>query len=112
MSELYSLAELEMISDGDKVFIAKMKEIFEEEMLISLDKLNKAVAAGDHETIKLTSHTMKPSIDNLKINSIRDEIRLIESLGAARADLATITPLVNKVTSVLNEVIADMRATN
>lgn len=112
MSSLYSLAELEAISDGDKVFIAKMKQIFEEEMLISLDKLNKAVEAQDYETIRLTSHTMKPSIANLSINSIREEIRLLESLATTKAAMSVITPLVNKVDSVLREVIADMNIDN
>ncbi len=111
MSALYSLEELELMSDGDKEFIAKMKEIFEEEMLISLGKLDKALTEKDYETIRLTSHTMKPSIDNLAITSIRDEIRLVESLAAQKADVGILTPLVQKVDGVIREVIGDMKTT-
>ena len=111
MEKLYSLEELEAISDGDKGFITTMKQIFEEEMLISLDKLNKAFADKDLNTIRLTAHTMKPSIDNLHINSVRDEVRLLESMATGNASLDVLLPLAQKVESVIRDVIADMKAT-
>ena len=111
MDNLYSLAELEAISDGDKGFIVTMKQIFEEEMLASLDKMNRAFDENDLKTIRTTAHTMKPSIDNLHIDSIRDEIRKVESMAAANADVNLILPYAKKVDSVLHEVIAHMKAT-
>ncbi len=112
MDKLYSLAELEAISEGDSGFIATMKQIFEEEMLSSLEKLNKAFADKDHNTIRVTAHTMKPSIDNLHIDSIREEIRMLESMAATNADFAVLLPLAQKVESVIRAVIDDMKATN
>lgn len=111
MEKLYSLAELEAISDNDKAFIATMKQIFEEEMLLSLEKLRKAFNDKDHSSIRTIAHTMKPSIDNLHINSIKNEIRQLESQAAVNADLSVLQPLSEKVESVLREVIADMKAT-
>ena len=111
MSTLYSLAELEDMCGGDKEFIAKMKQIFEEEMIIGLEKLHKAIPVKDYETIRVTSHTMKPSIDSLSIVSIREEIRLIESLATQKADVGVIEPLIAKVDSVLHEVFEHMHAT-
>jgi len=111
MEKLYSLADLEAISDNDKAFIVTMKQIFEEEMLISLEKLNKAFAEKDHTTIKTIAHTMKPSIDNLHILSIKAEIRMLENMAANNADISTLQPLAQKVESVLREVIADMKIT-
>lgn len=110
MEKLYSLEELEAISDGDKGFIATMKQIFEEEMLISLEKLTKAFAENDKNTIRVTAHTMKPSIDNLHINSIKTEIRALESGAAAGAPLEELQPLAEKVGAVLREVITDMKS--
>ena len=110
MSTLYSLAQLEDMCGGDKEFIAKMKQIFEEEMVISLEKLHNAVPVKDYETIRVSSHTMKPSIDSLAILSIREEIRLIESLATQKADMGVIEPLIAKVDSVLHEVFKHMNA--
>lgn len=112
MEKLYSLEELEAISDGDKGFIATMKQIFEEEMLLSLDKLNKAFSDSDYNTIRTTAHTMKPSIDNLHINSLRDEIRQLESMAANKADISILLPLGQKVDTVIRAVITDMKADN
>lgn len=109
MENLYSLTDLEIMSDGDKAFIATMKQIFEEEMLISLDKITQAFAAGDYNTIRVTAHTMKPSIDNLHILSIKEEIRQLEHGAARQAPLDELKPLADKVDSVLREVIADMK---
>lgn len=109
MEKLYSLEELEAISDNDKAFITTMKQIFEEEMLLSLEKLNKAFAENDHATIKTIAHTMKPSIDNLHILSIKSEIRSLEHQAANNADIAVLQPLAQKVETVLREVIADMK---
>ncbi|HWB26345.1 MAG TPA: Hpt domain-containing protein [Chitinophagaceae bacterium] len=111
MEKLYSLEELEAISDGDEAFIATMKQIFEEEMLISLEKMNKAFTDGDLNTIRITAHTMKPSIDNLHINSVRNEVRLLESLAASNSPLDELLPLAQKVEAAVRAVIADMKTT-
>ena len=111
MEPLYSLAELEAISDGDKAFIATMKQIFEEEMLISLDKINGAFTNKDHNTVRVTAHTMKPSIDNLRILTIKEDIRALESMAARGAAFEEMQPVAQKVERVLHEVIADMKAT-
>jgi len=108
MEQLYSLTELEVMSDGDKAFIDTMKQIFSEEMLINLDKLTKAFTAGDYNTIRVTAHTMKPSIDNVHILSIKEEIRQLEHGAARQAPLEELKPLADKVDSVLRDVIADM----
>lgn len=109
MEKLYSLSDLEIMSDGDDAFITTMKQIFEEEMLISIDKITQAFAAGDYNTIRVTAHTMKPSIDNLHILSIKEEIRQLEHGAARQAPLDELRPLAAKVESVLKEVIKDMK---
>lgn len=109
MEKLYSLADLEAMSDNDEAFIATMKQIFEEEMLISLGKLNKAFEEKDFNTIRVTAHTMKPSIDNLHILSIKDDIRALESRAAGNTPVEELMPLKQKVETVLHQVFADMK---
>ena len=109
MEKLYSLTDLEIMSDGDSAFITTMKQIFEEEILISLNKITQAFAAGDYNTIRVTAHTMKPSIDNLHILSIKEEIRQLEHGAARQAPLEELRPAAEKVDSVLKAVIEDMK---
>lgn len=110
MEKLYSMADLAVMSDNDEAFLATMKQIFEEEMIISLEKLNKAFEEKDFNTIRVTAHTMKPSIDNLHVLSIKNEIRSLEYMAAQQKSLDELLPLKQKVESVLMEVIADMRS--
>lgn len=111
MEKLYSLDDIAAMSDNDAEFIATMKGIFEEEMLISLEKLNKAFAEHDLNTIRVTAHTMKPTIDNMHILSIKQEIRELEYMAAANKNPEELLPLKQKVETVILEVIADMKKT-
>ncbi len=111
MSTLYSLTKLELISGGDEEFITEIKKVFAEEVLSSLHKLKIATANKDYNSIKQIAHSIKPSIDSLSIESLYDEIRLLESLANKKEDMEAILLLAEKVDTILREVIEDMEKT-
>lgn len=74
---LYNFNKLEALA-GDPVFIQKMKELFLSLAKETLLSMKKAFAQNDYGTISKLAHKIKPSIDNMSIESITQVVRDIE----------------------------------
>ncbi|HVW95317.1 MAG TPA: PAS domain S-box protein [Mucilaginibacter sp.] len=77
--KLYDLSSLKAISKGNEMFVQKMVNIFCEQTPMMLDEMGKALAESNWEKLARTAHQIKPSIDNLHINSLTQLIRDVES---------------------------------
>lgn len=78
---LYNLKSLSELSRGDTAFISKMIVIFVEQMAKSIDSIDKAIAINDLSVMKKIMHKIKPSIENLSIDSIIDDIKHLEKIS-------------------------------
>jgi HPt (histidine-containing phosphotransfer) domain-containing protein len=109
-ASLYDLSKLWDISRGKQSFVEKMINIFITETANAVRDIKTAYEKNDIEKIGSIAHKIKPSLYNLNINSIREEILKLELLGkeegAVEHDLKT---LVEKVENVLNAVIEKMK---
>jgi len=105
---LYDLTTLKNIGRNDMGFITKMLQLFIEETPPATLKIKEAYEAGDFATVKYLSHRIKPSITNMGIASIKNEILQIE----LQADKATKTPAlenyVEKVYKVIEQVVIQL----
>lgn len=80
--KLYDLEKLKEASRGNDEFVKKMIRLFITQAGISLQQIQKAFEEKDFKTVKEVAHRIKPSLDNMGINSIKQEIRDIEMLAA------------------------------
>ena len=107
---LYDLSKLWDISRGKHSFVEKMVNIFITETANAVRDMKDAYEKNDVEKISSIAHKIKPSLYNLNINSIREDILKLELFGkdggGAEKDIKT---LVDKVETVLTAVIEQMR---
>ena len=61
------------------------------------------------ETLQKVAHSMKPSIDNLGILSLKKEIRELENYQNPKQDFDKYTKLVKKVCAVMQEVVREVK---
>lgn len=102
---LYDLSKLVMISRGDKKFIKKMIGLFIDQVPMGISEIKSAYTASDFSKIKSIAHRIKPSIDNMGILSIKNEIREIESLAAENKSNSNMYELIQTVDKVINQVV-------
>lgn len=107
---LYDLSKLNAMSKHDNAFIKKIMNLFIVEATASLEEINKAIRINDFAKLKSLAHRMKPSIDNLGIHSLRNEIREIEALALKHESSERLTQLIEVLNDTLIKVIASLQS--
>lgn len=111
---LYDLSELQIISRGDNDFINKMLDAFLQISDQTVEQMTDALQAGDYVQINRLAHKIKPSLDNLRIMSLADNIRTLEVIHPELPEFKRMQKLVTETTTVLKQVnqaiIADRNA--
>lgn len=107
--KLYSLKNIEAISQGDEQFIKTIVETFKVNTPNYLEEIVKGIQTEEFTKIKYAAHQMKPSLDILEIESVRQTVRDIETESAsANPDLDKIKKDFNQLNSVVMRVIKHM----
>ena len=108
--KLYDLSTVASIGGGDPAFVKKMAQLFIDTMPKNFDDLNLALQSNDWVSVGKLAHKMKATIDSMAIVSIQQDIRTLEQNGKNIQSIESIPSLVEKVTSVLKQCIADLKS--
>lgn len=106
---LYSLDGLNEMSRGDKQFVQNMLSIFIQMTEESCRLCEEYQQAGEFDKISKLAHKLKPSIDNLRIKSIVDDIRFLEKFNPQTDCHVEFSQKLDKMIIVMNEVMADLK---
>lgn len=109
MVKLYDLAAVEELCGGDQEFIKTMAKMFVDTMPQSISEITQAVVSENWEAVGKHAHKMKSTIDSMGINSLKDDIRTVETNGKAKTNPDLIRSLVEKVALVLNECVEQIK---
>lgn len=102
---LYDLSKLLVMGRNDETFIKKMLNLFISETPPAVEKMVEGYKSGDYATVKYFAHRMKPSITNLGINTLKDDIIKIEFMEEPGPE---IEHLVNKLDKTIAKVVEQM----
>lgn len=100
-TKLYDLSGLQEIHQDDEAFIRIIKDAFINHTPSDANKMLNACNSGDWAQVSFLAHKLKSSIDILKIMSIRDDIRTIESNAKTKIHLTNLPELIQKVNIVI-----------
>jgi CheY-like chemotaxis protein len=105
---LFSLKQLKVIANGDEKFIATMIGMFQTLAQATIDQLRSALETNDIESIKRLAHKLKPSLDNLEINILYNEIRTLEHFNEQTGCPENLRKTVEFVIDTLTQVNAQL----
>jgi PAS domain S-box-containing protein len=108
-TSLYDLTMVRSVSGGDEAFIKKMVELFIETVPPSLHDLHEAVGLQQWERVGKVAHKLKSTVDSMGIDTLREDIRSIESNGKHQQNVEAIPSLVQKVNEVVNACILQLK---
>lgn len=107
---LYDLGKLREISRGDHLFLHKMIGIFAEQTPVAISEMKAAMAAGHWDSVSKLAHRIKPSIDNMGIQTLQSVIRDIEAKAKSDPpDELTIAALLERTEEVIAAVLERLR---
>jgi PAS domain S-box-containing protein len=107
-SQLYDLSKLKEMSRGNAPFVVKMLQIFVTLTTKSIQDLQVAWEHKDIDKLRQIAHKIKPSIDDMGIQILKNDIRAIEHFSADQT-VDTMEILLKKVTNVLQQVIKTLQ---
>ena len=108
-NKLYSLDNLEEISGGSTDFIRQMLEMFMEQAEKTVTGFSEGIAKSDYKLIRDLAHQIKPSIDNLIIDQLKELIRKVESEAEKESEEQDLKPLILETNSHLETVISQLK---
>ncbi len=107
--QLYDLANLKAISNGNQAFIKKMLAIFCDQTPPMVTEMLQAYELKDLEKMGALAHKVKPSIDNLAISKLKQVVRDIETAGKTKQDNNSLPEWLTLFNHVTAKVIQQMK---
>ncbi len=77
-SALWDLEKLRELCRGNEEFLQKMLRLFLAQTPLRIKDMQNAFAAKNWKDVSDTAHKMKPSLDNMGINALRETVRNLE----------------------------------
>jgi CheY-like chemotaxis protein/HPt (histidine-containing phosphotransfer) domain-containing protein len=102
---LYDLNKLSEIAQGNPDFMDKMLTLFTEQIPMALEELYIAYEQNNFDRIRYIINRIKPTVDNLNIESIKKEIQQIELLSLDGKTSEALLGLIQYVDTVLKKVV-------
>jgi CheY-like chemotaxis protein/HPt (histidine-containing phosphotransfer) domain-containing protein len=106
---LYNLDMLKEMSGGDESFIVMMVQMFTETTPELISQMKAAVQVGNWPELGGLAHKIKPTIDSMGIESLRELIREVEKDGKNSTNIAELPGKVEIVVNTLEECIKAMK---
>ncbi len=107
---LFDLKKLIQIAGDNTDFIYQMLKLFVNDVPESMKKISEAYENKDFKTIKYLAHRIRPSLQNMSINAIKDYTLQLETLAADKQAGQEMEDLIHKMSSVINKVTAKIKS--
>jgi CheY-like chemotaxis protein len=108
---LYDLSALIAISKGNTGFVKKMLTLFCEQTPSLIQQMRVFYTEKSLEKMAALAHKIKPSIDNLKIESLKPVVRKIESVGKANVDSEELPRLLHAAETIVGMIVKKIQST-
>ena len=108
--KLYNLEQIELMAEGNKEFVMTMVNMFVELTPELVNRIKKGLIDNNYDEIKSAAHKLKPSIDMMGIELIKNEIREIEKLALNKADVYTLNNKIVFLENTLNKVLEQLKS--
>ncbi len=105
ISELYSLERLKQMSRGNDAFVKKMLTLFVDNFPEYIEQFGEYQSKGNIGNIKKLAHKIKPIINEIGIDPIKDDIIFLNSDEIEKVSPETLNEHIDKVRNVLSEVV-------
>ena len=107
--KLYDLTMIHGLSGGDEAFIRQMVELFVDTMPASMLDFQASMDQKQWDAMGKLAHKLKSTTGSMGMDSIKEEIRMVEMNCKKNENLQETPALVKKCIKVINQTIQQLR---
>jgi PAS domain S-box-containing protein len=107
--KLYDISKLENMVNGDSDFLNTMIEIFIQMINESIPKFEEAFSQDNFDSIRKLAHKIKPSVDQMGVESIMNNIKTVEKYDVSVGSKTELGLMIENIIEVLKKVIIDLK---
>lgn len=107
--QLYDLSMIREIAHGNNDFVKKMVQLFIDTMPPALSEMRQHLNESNWNALGAVAHKIKPSIDTMGIETLREDIRTIERYGKESSNTDELPALMDKLELIINKILIDLR---
>jgi len=107
--ELYDLSMIREISQGNNDFVKKMMSLFIDTLPPAINELKQHLAESNWASLGGVAHKIKPSIDTMGIDSLKEDIRSVERFGKESIHLDELPGLISRIEFIIEAVITKLK---
>jgi PAS domain S-box-containing protein len=104
---LYDISKLQNIGSAD--FVKRMLRLFIEEVPPAVMNIKIAYDSGDYKTIKYLTHRIRPSIQNMGIAPLQDDVIVVEQLAMKSEKDDDLKRRIDKMNTVIDLVTDQLK---
>lgn len=105
---LYSMEIIRRMSHNNEVFMNRARQLFADTVPITVHAMQAAAEKKDWMTVSALAHKVKSTIDTMKMESIKETIRFVESNAREENNLPDVQRGVQEVCDVLMQVVDEI----
>jgi len=109
-AKLYDLSMVDASSGGDKSFTQRMLQLFLDTVPATLADIKSTCDKGEWTALSKHAHKLKSTIDSLNINSLKQDIRSIETSAKSHGDANELKRLTENVLGIMKDVMHQVKA--
>lgn len=105
---LYSMEIIRKMSHNNEVFLNRARQLFVDTIPATVKDLQQALERADWQQVSALAHKLKSTIDTMKIESLKDVVRFIESNARHETNLLEVETAVHKLARVMLLVVEEV----
>lgn len=106
---LYDLSGLQSLSRGNPKFTERIKQLFVQTVPETVADMQQKHAAADWSGVSAAAHKLKSTIDMMRIGTLKEVVRRIESNAKNQTDLQAVSKDLALLQAVLEEIIRQLQ---
>jgi PAS domain S-box-containing protein len=105
----YSLNTLQSISRGNESFVKKMAQMFCDQAPVLAEEMKAFLTNGQLDQMGSVAHKLKPTIDSMEMENLKEIIRMIEKAGKSGEHSPELLQWVNNTVEQIGMAVKDLK---
>ncbi|MEM7373637.1 MAG: PAS domain S-box protein [Bacteroidota bacterium] len=106
---LFDLSHLRELSRGNEEFVVRMVEMFVNQVTSVIQELEPSFEGRDFNSLYTYAHGLKPMIDTMRIDILKEDIREIERQAHQEEILESLPELIRRTKHTLQQVVLQLQ---